>query len=33
MKIKQESFIKFLIACIRTKNYKLAEKVIRQNEK
>ena len=33
MKVKAESFWKFVIACLRTNNKKLADKVIKQNIK
>ena len=31
-KISETAFCKFLIACIRTKNVELAEKVVKQNK-
>lgn len=33
MKVKEESFWKFIIACLRTGNKELAKKVVNQNKK
>ena len=33
MKVKEESFWKFVVACLRTHNKELANKVIKQNKK
>ncbi len=32
MKIKENAFLKFIIACLRTGNKELANKVIKQNK-
>lgn len=33
MKVKEESFWKFIVACLRTGNKELAKKLIKQNKK
>ena len=33
MKVKEESFWKFIVACLRAGNKELAEKLIKQNKK
>ena len=33
MKIKENSFWKFIVACLRTGNKELVDKVIKQNKK
>ena len=33
MKVKQESFEKFIVACLRTGNKDLAEKLVKQNRR
>lgn len=32
MKVKEESFCKFLVACLRTGNKELAKKLVKQNK-
>lgn len=32
MKIKEKSFLKFIVACLRTGNKELAKKLIKQNK-
>lgn len=33
MKVKGESFVKFIVVCLRTGNKELAKKLIKQNKK